>query len=155
VLKLQRELQNSEIADETDRISLQLVAEALKIPNDTHPEPFKYDQNPVEVRFCGEKPSFSFKPKEFSELTDKINILHHKRLTPYCGNRSYFLLDGLSELEHALVRYAIDSIRKKGFQLVSVPDLLHHKIIESCGMDTKGPRNQVSQIVHFFALTPL
>lgn len=49
----------------------------------------------------------------------------------------------LAELEDALVRYALDAVRNSGFQLISVPDIIYPHVIESCGMKTRGERDQV------------
>lgn len=49
----------------------------------------------------------------------------------------------MAELEEALVRYALDAVKKLGFQLISVPDILYPHVIESCGMKTRSDRDQV------------
>ncbi|CAB0005730.1 unnamed protein product [Nesidiocoris tenuis] len=49
----------------------------------------------------------------------------------------------LADLEAALVNYSVSVLKSKGFQLISVPDILPREIIEDCGMDTRGPRSQV------------
>jgi len=49
----------------------------------------------------------------------------------------------LAELEDALVRYSLEAVRKAGFQLISVPDIIYPHIIESCGMRTRSDRDQV------------
>lgn len=54
----------------------------------------------------------------------------------------------LADLEKALVNYTLDYLKENGFILVSVPDILHHSIIESCGFPTKGFRNQVYKLDH-------
>ena len=44
-------------------------------------------------------------------------------------------------------RYTLDHlINKKGFNLVSVPDLLHPEIIRACGMEVQGERTQVFRL---------
>ncbi len=63
--------------------------------------------------------------------------------------KSYYLLGPLAELEQALVNYTIDHlVLKEGFQLISVPDILHPEVIEACGLKTTG------KITNVFKLDP-
>ncbi|KAG5896148.1 hypothetical protein JTB14_015851 [Gonioctena quinquepunctata] len=52
----------------------------------------------------------------------------------------------LVELEHALLNYFLKKLLQNGFELISVPDILPREVIESCGMNTRGERNQVYTI---------
>ncbi len=59
-----------------------------------------------------------------------------QEVTPFVGSRSYYLRDGAAQLEQALVRYAVERLTKEfGFTAVSVPDVLHRRVVERCGMD--------------------
>ncbi|KAJ8961476.1 hypothetical protein NQ318_014724 [Aromia moschata] len=49
----------------------------------------------------------------------------------------------MAELEQALINYCVEKLILNGFQFVSVPDILPRLVIESCGMHTRGDRNQV------------
>lgn len=41
------------------------------------------------------------------------------------------------------MRYSLNSLACKNFQIISVPDIVYPHIIESCGMRTRGERDQV------------
>lgn len=63
------------------------------------------------------------------------------------GPQLYYLIKEIAELEQALIYFTVDALEKKGFTLYSVPDLLHSRLIESCGMDTKSERTQVKDYI--------
>lgn len=69
--------------------------------------------------------------------TDQLGII--------AGHRSYTLMGEMAELERALTNYAIERLITHGFNLVSVPDILHRDVIEGCGLNTRGKRAQVSR----------
>lgn len=121
----------------------QLYEELFKIPNKTHPEVSTYGEEPKLVKYVNSKRDIGFTPKEFHEITKRLNLVRTDQLGNVCGNRSYYLLGEMAELEQALVSYFLEKLVQKNFQLVSVPDILPRDIIERCGMNTKGERNQV------------
>ncbi|XP_066248767.1 serine--tRNA ligase, mitochondrial-like [Euwallacea similis] len=117
--------------------------ECLEIPNKTHPDVFKYGNSPKVVKYVGQKRTFEFAHKEFSEIAKNLNLVRTDQLGNLSGSRSYYLLGQMAELEQALVRYFVGNLIKNGFQLVSVPDILPRNVVESCGMSTQGERTQV------------
>jgi len=123
-----------------------LLQEGLKIPNRSDPQILSYGEVPLVVKMCGSKPTWSFQPKQFHEITKPSGTLRTENLGLVTGHRSYYFIDQLALLEQALIRYTVDILMSKGFVLYSVPDLLDSKVIESCGMDTKGERTQVYRL---------
>ncbi|KAJ8914578.1 hypothetical protein NQ315_017283, partial [Exocentrus adspersus] len=117
--------------------------ELFKIPNRTHPVVFKYGEKPKLVKYVNEKQEFNFTPKGFNEITKRLNLVRTGQLGNVSGNRAYYLLGEMAELEHALVNHFLERLVKNKFQLVSVPDVLSRDVVESCGMNTRGQRNQV------------
>ncbi|XP_055630422.1 serine--tRNA ligase, mitochondrial [Toxorhynchites rutilus septentrionalis] len=125
----------------------QLQAELRKIPNRTHPEVLGYGDKPRLVRNYGEKPTFDgSKIFEFAEMAKKMNIFRMEKLANFTGHKSYYLTGELAELEQALIRYTITKLLANNFKLITVPDILPARIIESCGMSTHGERNQVYKL---------
>ncbi|XP_060864341.1 serine--tRNA ligase, mitochondrial [Metopolophium dirhodum] len=109
----------------------------------THPR-VEHIQGDFEVvKSVGQKPVFKFKPLPLSMLNKVKYCLKTENLSNYCGDRSYYFIGPLAKIEHALVQYTLAKLIKKGFKLVSVPDILPDELIERCGMDTAGERNQV------------
>lgn len=120
-----------------------LDAELCKIPNRTDPEISDYGTEARLLKTCGSKPTFNYKPKEFSELAKNLRLIRTENLGNFSGSRSYILIGDLAELEEALIYYSINTLLKKKFQLISVPDILPTAVIERCGMTIDGERTQV------------
>lgn len=121
-----------------------LRQELLKIPNKTHPDVLNYKEEPIIVKNINNKRDFgSYKPLEFSEITRYLNLIRTDRLGYTCGNKSYYFLEELAELEEALIKYSVTKLLKNGFKLISVPDILPSHVIEKCGMSINSDRTQV------------
>lgn len=133
-------LYNGPKTDENRRL---FIKELLKIPNLTHPDVIAYKETPHVVKLIGDKKQFDYNPKEFHHLAKSMNLLKND-LSNFTGHRSYFFIGQLAKLEMALIKYSMLKLIKMGFQVVSVPDVLHRSVIESCGMETRGKRSQVS-----------
>ncbi|XP_077288203.1 seryl-tRNA synthetase, mitochondrial [Arctopsyche grandis] len=152
VCQLYNDLLNKSIDSTRDKLTNDLNEEAKKIPNETHPDVRKYGTEPKIVKFINEAPTYTdktYKPFEFSQITRKLHILRTDNLGNFTGHRSYFLIDSLAELEEALLKYSIGNLVKKGFSLVSVPDILPKYLIESCGMIVAGDRPQIYSLDEF------
>lgn len=109
----------------------------------THPDTEHIEGDFKILKHGGQKPIFNFKPLPLNMLKKIKHCLKTDNLTNYCGDRSYYFLGPLAKIEHALVQFTLVKLIKKGFKLVSVPDILPDELISRCGMDTVGERNQV------------
>lgn len=145
VQTLKRKLDSLAI-DDTNRdvILHEFINEALKIPNKTHPIVQTYGEEAKVIEEIGNQKQFDFIPREFEAIGKQLKLLRLDQLGNVSGNRSYFFLGEMAELEQALIRYTVHELLNRKFELFSVPDLLERNVIESCGMNTRGARNQVS-----------
>ncbi|XP_045123604.1 serine--tRNA ligase, mitochondrial-like [Portunus trituberculatus] len=148
VLQLRQKLESvSESSHEYQLVQEELEKEALNIPNDASPHLWAYGEEPKVLEYVNPKPQFSFTPLELGQLGQRLDILRTENLGNVTGTRSYFFKGALAQLEHALIKYSVSHLLKKGFTLMSVPDLLYSEIIEDCGMNTQGEHSQVYHIV--------
>ncbi|XP_065090454.1 serine--tRNA ligase, mitochondrial [Ochlerotatus camptorhynchus] len=132
---------------ERNRLNNQLQEELRKIPNKTHPDVLAHGTQPKVVRYYNDKPNFEGrKVFEFSEMAKKLNVFRMEKLGNFTGHKSYYLTGDLVELEQALIQYAVTKLIANKFKLITVPDILPARIIESCGMNTHGERNQVYKL---------
>uniref|UniRef100_A0A8C4PVR9 serine--tRNA ligase n=2 Tax=Eptatretus burgeri TaxID=7764 RepID=A0A8C4PVR9_EPTBU len=110
-------------------------SKALLLPNTTHPmTPVGEGCQARVVELVGEKPEFDFQPKGHLEIGEKLGIIRQKRLSHVSGHRSYYLSGAASELEHALVHFAMVKLKKRGFIAMSVPDMIKAAVFEGCGI---------------------
>ncbi|XP_017142243.1 serine--tRNA ligase, mitochondrial [Drosophila miranda] len=126
-------------------VEQQLEEELGQLPNATHPRLLDYGDQPRELAQHVQR-EMPLKPKEFSELARALNLYRMDHLGNYTGHKSYYLTGHLATLEQAIIQYALQSVTKHGFKLISVPDILPKEVIESCGMRTEGERTQVYKL---------
>lgn len=79
------------------------------------------DSGNVEVRQWGKKPEFSFTPKDHVDLLNQHDWADLERIGKVAGSRSYALKGEMVLLEMSLIRFSLDKLASKGFQLISVP----------------------------------
>ncbi|XP_032517829.2 serine--tRNA ligase, mitochondrial [Danaus plexippus] len=121
-----------------------LYQQLANLPNKTHPTVETYQEDPHVIHEINVKRDFgTHKPLEFSVITNYLNLIRTDKLGYTCGNKSYYYLGELAELEEALTKYTITNLIKRNFQLVSVPDILSSHVLESCGMSINSDRTQI------------
>ena len=124
----EKEQRQTEIGEELDRLLL-LVP---NIPADAVPEG-RDDSENVEVKRWGEPRARDFELRDhvaLGEAHDWLDILRGARLA---GSRNYVLKGDLSLLEHAVMRYALDSMVQRGFVSLSVPTLVRTETMVGTG----------------------
>lgn len=94
------------------------------------------------LREVGKKTEFGFAPKDHLELGEALNIIDFESGAKVAGSGFYYLKNEGVLLELALVRYALDFLRKKGFDLWLTPDLAREKFYLGTGYQPRGPEAQ-------------
>lgn len=54
------------------------------------------------------------------------------------GAKFYYLKNGLALLENALLQFGLKKVTEKGFQFMTVPDLVSSKVLEGCGFNPRS-----------------
>lgn len=117
------------------------------IPNKSHPDvPVGDEECARQVELVGELREFDFEPKTVIQLGERLSMLRTENTFPTTGHTTYYFTDKFAMLEQALIRFTIERIKEKGFELISVPDLIHPDIIEGCGFKTTGDVTQVYRL---------
>lgn len=96
----------------------------------------------VEVKQWGKKPEFSFKPKDHVDLINQHGWADLERIAKVAGSRSYALKGDLVLLESSILRYGLDKLAGKGFDLISVPAMAREFAFVGTGHFPTG-RDQV------------
>ncbi|MFT5733882.1 MAG: seryl-tRNA synthetase [Planctomycetota bacterium] len=122
------EVKQKEIQEELDALLL-LVP---NVPADDVPEGAT-DADNVELRKVGEPRVFDFEPRSHSELGEAHNWIDVIRGARLSGSRNYVLLGDMSLLEHAVMRFAFDSMVARGFTPLSVPTLVRRETMVGTG----------------------
>ena len=91
------------------------------------------DEDNVEIKRWGEPRAFDFSPRSHSELGEAHNWIDSVRGARLSGSRNYVLLGDMSLLEHAVMRFAFDSMVARGFTPLSVPTLVRSETMVGTG----------------------
>jgi len=83
------------------------------------------------LKIYGKPKKFSFKIKDHADLLENLNLLDTKKAAEVSGARFYYLKGDLVKLNYALINFAIDFIRKKGFIMMQPPFMLRRDILAS------------------------
>jgi seryl-tRNA synthetase len=75
----------------------------------------------VEVKKVGLPAQFSFTPKDHLDLGLALGIIDVDRGVKIAGFRGYFLKNEGADLEAALIKYALEHMKKQGFDYLTVP----------------------------------
>ena len=84
----------------------------------------KDDSENVTVRTWGRPLEFDFKPRDHIDVLTSLGMVDMERASRIAGARFYFLKGDAVRLEHAIMRYAIDVLAKKGFVPVEPPFMM-------------------------------
>lgn len=113
----------SGVETELKELKFQLDQMLLWVPNPpAHDVPYGEGEagNKV-VKKVGDPKTFAFTPKDHVDLGVALDILDIERGTKIAGFRGYFLKGAAVDLELAILRYALDFMKKQGFELLTVP----------------------------------
>ena len=87
----------------------------------------------VLVREVGQKPDFSFTPKDHSELGTSLDVIDIERGVKISGSRFYFLKGMGARLELALMQLGLDQASEAGFEALITPTLVKPSVMQGTG----------------------
>ena len=87
----------------------------------------------VLVKEVGQKPSFSFTPKDHSELGTSLDVIDIERGVKISGSRFYFLKGMGARLELALMQLGLDQASEAGFEALITPTLVKPSVMQGTG----------------------
>ena len=98
----------------------------LKVPNipDISVPDGDTDEDNQEIKVWGEKPNFSFEPKDHVELMTKLKMVDFERGTKVHGFRGYFLTGDGARLSFAIWQYALEFFGNKKFTPIIAPSIV-------------------------------
>ena len=104
----------------------------MRLPNLLHESvPVgKDDSENVEIKKWGNAPKFDFMPKNHLELASGLGLIDQERSAKVAGAGFYYLKNELVVLDYAVLRFAIDFMREKGYTIIEPPFMLRRKPYE-------------------------
>lgn len=110
----------------------ELMLQVPNIPDMSVPEG-ESDADNVEIKVWGEKPRFSFTPKDHVEIMTKLRMVDFERGTKVHGFRGYYLRGEGAQLSWAIWNYANDFFTAKGFEQLLVPAIVRKSNLYGTG----------------------
>jgi seryl-tRNA synthetase len=110
----------------------ELMLQVPNVPDITVPEGDSDVQN-QETHVWGEKPAFSFEPKDHIEIMLALKMVDFERGTKVHGFRGYFLTGDGVKLCFAIWNYAMDFFGKRGFVPVIPPMIVRKQNLYGTG----------------------
>lgn len=106
------------------------------VPNMTMPDvPLGGEEDSVEIKKVGEQKTGAIDHLDFALARDWVDF---ERGAKVAGAKFYFLKNDLARLEQALIQYGIDFVTERGFNFMTVPNMVNARIAEGAGFAPKG-----------------
>jgi seryl-tRNA synthetase len=131
-----------ELESKEDERSGRLNKILMGLPNILHesvPEGRDETGN-VTVRTWGKRPELGFPAKDHIDILTALGMVDVERGAKVAGSRFFFLKGDAVKLEHAIMQYALDFLRSRGFVSVEPPFMLNRSAYEGVvNIDDFGP----------------
>ncbi len=124
------ELQESE--REAEEALTSLVMGIPNLPDENVPDGADEEDN-VEIAKVLEPRAFDFEPKEHWDLGERNGWIDFERGVKVAKSRFSVLTGTGARLERALINFMLDFNRERGFEEVSVPQLVNQRALEGTG----------------------
>ncbi|HME19252.1 MAG TPA: serine--tRNA ligase [Nitrososphaerales archaeon] len=114
----------------------------LSLPNMLHESvpDGKDEKDSVTVRTWGKEAKFGFKPRHHLDILNDLGMVDMERAAKVAGARFAFLKGDAVKLEHAIMSYALDFLKQKGFTAVEPPFMLNRAAYEGVvNLEDFGP----------------
>jgi seryl-tRNA synthetase len=149
ILKKAKEIPGKiiELEAKENQLEQEIKQRMYKIPNFISKETPKGKDGSENVEYIvgGKIPKFKFKPKNHVELCEALGIADFDASARVSGTGFYYLKKELAILNQALIRFAIDFMREKGYEYIEPPLMLNEKCIYA-SMDKAAIEQSVYQI---------
>jgi len=147
---LGRELKEreAELEEQIRTTAAELGLLHARVPNMSHPSaPVGRDDSANrELRVCGEIPRFPFAPRDHVALAEMHDWVDFESAAKVAGQKFYYLKNELVLLEWALVRFALERLRARGFTLFQTPDLARAEVAEGLGFNPRGSESNIYSV---------
>jgi seryl-tRNA synthetase len=116
-----------------------MMLQVPNVPDISVPEG-KDDSGNIEIKVWGDKPAFSFTPKNHIELMESLDMADFEKGADVSGFRGYFLKGDGALLEFALWQFVIDFFRKErpDYTIMIVPSLVRKQTLLGTGYLPQG-----------------
>lgn len=118
--------------EKTEKELSSLLLQIPNLPQDDVPAGKDETANVV-LREVGKKPKFSFKPRDYLTIAEKLDLIDVKRAAKAAGTRFGYFKKEAVLLEFALINLAFDVLVKEGFAPIIPPVMLKKEMAKGTG----------------------
>jgi len=122
----------------------ELLASIPNLPDPAAPDGMTEEDTKV-LREVGERPDFGFEPLDHLELGQRHGWIEMEAAAAASGSRFAYLLGDLVFVEMALVRFALELLREKGFTAAVPPVLVREHALHGTGF-FPGEREMIYEV---------
>ena len=136
--------QIKKIEPELEKIENELSFLEVQIPNLPLPGvPIGKDETDNKVlEKIGKKPKFDFKPKDYLEIAENLDLIDIKRAAKVSGTRFGFIKREAVLLEFALINFVFNKLHEKGFIPIIPPIMLKREMAQGMGYLEQADKNE-------------
>ncbi len=127
--------------EETEKKFNELMRKIPNLPLDEVPVG-RDEKDNVVLREEGKKPKFSFKPKDYLELAERLDLIDVRRAAKTSGARFGFIKREAVSLEFALINLAFSNLIEKGFIPILPPVMLRSEMARGMGYLEQADKNE-------------
>jgi seryl-tRNA synthetase len=98
----------------------------------------KDENNNVVLREVGERPKFDFKPRDYLEITDNLDLIDVERAAKISGTRFGILKREAVLLKFALGNFASEILIKEGFRPIDPTVMIKPEMMQGMGYVERG-----------------
>ncbi|MFC1663939.1 serine--tRNA ligase [Patescibacteria group bacterium] len=118
-----------------------LLLHVPNLPQDDVPVG-KDEKDNVVLEKIGKETNFSFKPKDYMEIGESLDLIDVKKAAKTSGTRFGFLKREAALLEFAIICFAFEKLIKKGFIPVVPPVMLKSEMAKGMGYLEQADANE-------------
>ncbi|MEK6896627.1 MAG: serine--tRNA ligase [Nanoarchaeota archaeon] len=135
------------IETQSDALYSDIQRIIMKLPNEMHSSvPVGKDAGEnVVLKIIGKPKTLKFEVRNHAELAELLKLADFDASARTSGNGFYYIQGELALLNQALIRFALETMVKKGYTYVETPLMLRGEVIKSV-TDLQDVQNQIYKI---------
>ena len=131
--KIKEELAGLE--EELNKIEAEYTTALKSVPNIIFDDvPLGGEEDSVEIKAWGEQKKKGVDHLDYALDRDWVDF---ERGAKVAGAKFYYIKNELALLENALVQFGLKKVMEKGFNFITVPDLVSSKVLEGTGFNPR------------------
>ncbi len=123
------------LEDDLAKTELKYKAALKSVPNIIFDDvPLGGEEDSVEIKAWGKKKTEGVDHLDYALSRDWVDF---ERGAKVAGAKFYYLKNELALLENALMQFGLKKVMEKGFNFITVPDLVSSKVLEGTGFNPR------------------